>query len=82
MQMYQDARVRELEEQSKLMDYSAWLNGVYVARAVGSCLSNKVKYPFNPISLQQQTEELSETERFKLWIAEYNSRFEEKPNNQ
>lgn len=79
MQIYQESKQKELEEQSKLMDYSAWLNGVYVAKAIGSCFSNKVKYPVNPITLQQHPDaDLSETEKFKLWIAEFNSRFDEK----
>ncbi len=35
--------------EGKKIEYAAWLNGLYVMRAIGSAFSKKVKYPNKPI---------------------------------
>lgn len=54
-----------------LVNYEAWLHGVYVARAVASVMSKKSKYPKKPISDKDNvqpdsivaTEDMSEEEK-------------------
>lgn len=38
------------KQKGEIMNYTAWLNGLYVARAVASVMSKKSKYPKKPIS--------------------------------
>ena len=40
----------EEKQKGEIMNYTAWLNGLYVARAVASVMSKKSKYPKKPIS--------------------------------
>lgn len=40
----------KLKRENDMVDYVAWLHGAYVARAVGSVLSKKGKYPKEPLS--------------------------------
>ncbi len=71
--IYQEAYCQEAE----LHDYSAWLNGYYVMCAIqAAMLPKKVKYPQFPITKQSREEEMSGEDKFKLWIAKYNQRFE------
>lgn len=78
MYLYQSEYVREKEEQIKLLDVSAYYNGLYVQQAIASCFSKKAKYPQKPFSLMPQKKAISKEERFKLWIQEYNRKFDEK----
>lgn len=76
MYMYQENYIREKEEQIKLMDISAYYNGLYVQQAIASCFSKKTKYPKKPISLIENEKTLSGEEQFKLWVQEFNKRFD------
>ena len=76
MYMYQDEYIREKEEQLKLLDVSAYYQGLYVQQAIASCFSQKAKYPSKPLSLMKKNKPLSGEEQFKLWVKEYNKRFE------
>ena len=76
MYMYQAEYIRDKEDQIKLLDISAYYNGLYVQQAVASCLSKKNKYPSKPISLVKKEQPLSEEEKFKLWVQEFNKRFD------
>lgn len=78
MYMYQDEYIREKEEHVKMLDISAYFNGLYVRQAISSCISKRAKYPEKPFSIVKKEKPLSEEEKFKLWVAEFNKRFEEK----
>ena len=79
MYMYQEEYIREKKEQMQMLDVSAYYQGMYVQQAIASCFSKKVRYPKKPISLEKKkTKPLSGEEQFKLWIEEYNRRFDEK----
>lgn len=78
MYMYQDEYIREKEEQIKLLDISAYYQGLYVQQAIASCFSKRAKYPKQPLSLAPKKKALSGEEQFKLWVQEYNKRFDEK----
>lgn len=51
-------KVHEKEEQKKadMMDYYAWLNGLYVKSAIISCLGKNSKYPEKPFTVEQREE--------------------------
>lgn len=76
MYMYQDEYIREKEEQIKLLDVAAYYQGLYVQQAIASCFSKRARYPKKPLSLTEQEKPLSGEEQFKLWVQEFNKRFE------
>ena len=78
MYKYQDEYIREKKEQMQMLDVSAYYNGLYVQQAIASCFSKKTKYPKQPLSLEKKAKPLSGEEQFKLWVSEYNRRFDEK----
>ena len=45
MHIYAKEHEKEMQRQADLLDYSAWLNGLYVLRAIGAAIDNKSKYP-------------------------------------
>lgn len=77
MELYQNAKKDDVERQQKIIDYTGWLNGMYVTRAISSCFSKRGRYPNQPISLNEERQELSDEEKFKIWIAEHNRKFDE-----
>lgn len=78
MYAYQDVYIEQKKQEMKMLDISAYYQGMYVQQAIASCFSKKAKYPKKPLSLIEKSKPLSGEEQFKLWIAEYNRRFEEK----
>ena len=48
MDEYDKRKRNEAELNFERMKYNAWLSGLYVQLAVGSCLSKKCKYPKEP----------------------------------
>lgn len=78
MYMYQDNYIKEKKEQLQMLDVAAYYQGLYVHRAIASCFNKRVKYPEKPYSLVKKEKPLTETDRFKLWIAGFNRNFKEK----
>ena len=78
MYVYQEDYMRRKKEEMQLLDVSAYYQGIYTMRAVSACLSKKASYPKQPLSLQKSEKPLSQEERFKLWVDEFNRRFEDK----
>lgn len=67
MQLYQDEYIKKQKEQAQLIDMSAYLNGVYMGKAIAAILSKKCKYPDKPLLQQKaekQIEDMSEEEYF------------------
>jgi hypothetical protein len=55
---------------------TAWLNGIYVAKAIASCFSKNSKYPQEPIDFTgSNTKNLSPAERFGALAATWNAQF-------
>lgn len=52
----------EKEYRQKEIEYHSWLTGAYVQKAIGSCLSKKIKYPENPLEENVISEEIELTE--------------------
>lgn len=78
MYKYQEEYIREKKEQVQMLDVSAYYNGLYMQQAIASCFSKKAKYPKQPLSMAPKKKALSGEEQFKLWVEEYNRRFDEK----
>lgn len=76
MYIYQDAYIKEKEEQIKMLDVAAYYQGLYVQQAIASCFSKKTKYPKKPLSLEPKKKVLSGEEQFRLWVQEFNKRFD------
>lgn len=76
--IFQDVYNDRVKEQDELLDFTAWRNGMYMVNAIQSALfPKKAKYPEKPYSKMKPAQELSAEEEFKLWIMEYNRRFDE-----
>lgn len=78
MYAYQDVYIEQKKQEMKMLDISAYYQGMYVQQAIASCFSKKAKYPKKPLSLIEKSKPLSGEEQFKLWVAEHNRRFDEK----
>lgn len=57
---YEKSKRNEIEAQVKLIEYQAWLSGLYVKSAVSSALSNKAKYPDKPITEKVKKPQIEE----------------------
>ena len=77
MYLYQKAYLQEKEEQVQLLDVAAYYQGLYVQMAIASCFSKRGKYPKRPLSMEPKEEPMSGEEKFRLWVMEFNKRFEE-----
>lgn len=69
--------MQEKEEQVQLLDVAAYYQGLYVQMAIASCFSKRGKYPKRPLSMEPKEEPMSGEEKFRLWVMEFNKRFEE-----
>ena len=66
----------EQEGQQRRMNLSAWVNGLYVQRAIASVLSRGAKYPAKPIELFGKEQKLSpeqEADAFKRFMLQHNA---------
>ena len=75
MYLYQKAYLQE--EQVRFLDVAAYYQGLYVQMAIASCFSKRGKYPKRPLSMEPKEEPMSGEEKFRLWVMEFNKRFEE-----
>lgn len=69
--------MQKKEEQVQLLDVAAYYQGLYVQMAIASCFSKRGKYPKRPLSMEPKEEPMSGEEKFRLWVMEFNKRFEE-----
>lgn len=63
MYVYQDAYIEQKKQEMKMLDISAYYNGMYVQRAIASCFSKNAKYPEKPLLIQKQMKEEIEQEK-------------------
>ena len=47
------AHEERVKEEREKIDWTAWLHGHYVLRAIGAAISNKVSYPQSPVSITE-----------------------------
>lgn len=69
------------EEKIKLIEYTAWKNGLYVMKAVGVCVNDKNKYPERPYGIEIE-EQIPDGEvdaiKFGAWASAFNKGLEQK----
>lgn len=81
LHIYQKEYENQVQEKSDMIDYKAWLSGLYVMKAVGACLNEKNKYPETQLSIQKnKPEETGEIAaiRFSEFAKSFNKGFNEK----
>ena len=69
------------EEKIKLIDYTAWKNGLYVMKAVAVCVNNKNKYPDQPIEMErkdQNPDSEFDAIKFGAWAKAFNKGLKQK----
>nr|DAI80278.1 MAG TPA: zipper dimerization domain transcription factor-like protein [Caudoviricetes sp.] len=57
---YEKIKRDEIETQVKLIEYQSWLSGLYVKSAVESAISDKAKYPDEPITEKTKKPQIEE----------------------
>lgn len=77
MYAYQDAYIEQKKQEMQMLDVAAFYNGLYMQQAIASCFNKRAKYPKKPLSLVEKEKPLSPEEKFKLWISEFNRKFDE-----
>lgn len=81
MHIYAKEHEKGMQRQADLLDYSAWLNGAYVFRAINAALSKNGKYPEEQLSVSgEEKEEDSSVAamRFADWTNAANKAFKGK----
>ena len=66
------------QEKQRIKDRSTegWLYGSYNARAIGACFSKKMKYPKEPVDMDNsETKKLTDAERFAAFAEAFNAGF-------
>lgn len=80
VQRYQPYMMEMLKQGKDDISENGWTNGLYVARAIGTCLSKNKKYPQTPLKLYQSAEDevVSDAERFQAWAIAFNASYDRK----
>ena len=50
VEMFLDEKMKQEKDAADHINYTAWLNGLYVLRAVAAVMSKKSKYPKQPLT--------------------------------
>lgn len=62
----------------KKTNYIAWINGIYVGKAIGACFPKGTKYPEIPIeSSSDEIKKMPDAEMFGIFALEINKKFKE-----
>lgn len=70
---------KKQEEDFNMRNFNAWLNGIYVAQAIGSCFSKQDKYPEQPIDFKESKKDSKKDATiFEAWAIAFNRDFEKK----
>lgn len=81
MAIYQKDYIDKKEEEMNLVEFQAWINGMYIVNAIQTAIDPmRCKYPKNPFSEETDGEENTEIGAVKFWeYAEaFNKVFEKK----
>lgn len=62
MELYRDAYEDKQKEQIEMIEYQAWVNGIYIKCSVASALDSNNKYPEKPFGIFEGEEDSSENE--------------------
>jgi len=77
LEPFKEAFKQKKEEETALMNYSAWLHGIYVGKAIGSNFNKNVDYPNKPLDLTAKNE-MSIGQKLELWAISVNAEYDKK----
>ena len=74
---YQTEYIRQQKEKAIKDNENAWLQGLYVANAIGSCFGKNKKYPKQPLDLgiEPKTDTMTDADKFSAWASAFNKKF-------
>lgn len=75
---YEAEKIKQ-EENYKQINYTAWLNGIYVAEAISTCFTKNKKYPESPHEAKKEEENWTHAERFGAWATAFNNAHKDLP---
>lgn len=80
LQPFVKAKEQEIELRTKMVNYEAWLNGLYIRQAIASVFSKNGKYPEQPIAdgssdRNSQNKEINFKTQFEVWATKHNEKF-------
>lgn len=68
-----------MDLKTKMVNYEAWLNGLYIRQAVASIFSKNGKYPEQPIEKSTDRNSLDNEmifkSKFEVWAKIHNDKF-------
>jgi hypothetical protein len=82
--IYAKAFKQRKDEEIATINYTAWLNGLYIRHAVVSAFSDSVQYYDKPLSLtakktaKEEATVNTEAVRFSAWSKVFNQQFKQK----
>lgn len=79
LQPFFEAEKIKQEQKYKDINYTAWLNGMYVASAISACFSKNTKYPEKPYEAKREEENWTHAERFGAWAIAFNNAHKDLP---
>jgi len=63
-------------------NFTAWLQGLYIARAIAANFSKNVRYYSEPIDFNKQPDDAKAAfERFSIYVEVFNAQFEQREKN-
>ena len=65
------------DEKLATMNYSAWLNGIYVGKAISASFNKNADYPNKPLDLTAKNE-MSIGQKLELWAIAVNAEYDRK----
>jgi len=65
------------DEKFATMNYSSWLNGIYVGKAISASFNKNVDYPNKPLDLTAKNE-MSIGQKLELWAISVNAEYDRK----
>lgn len=65
------------EEKRATINYTSWLNGIYISKAISACFSKDAHYPQIPIDLTRKNERTMK-EKLELWALAVNAEYDRK----
>lgn len=78
--LYKKDYEQKKQDEVRMADYTAWLNGWYVMHAIGAVANSKNKYPEKTLYERQEEEEFNNTSegasiQFGAWADAFNRNF-------
>lgn len=72
MGIYQEIYIKKLEEKQEIINFTAWMQGMYNMASIQATMGKHARYPQKPYPMQGESEGLSGEEQFLLWIESFN----------